>query len=200
MSRDLSSSLPDPVCGRWNDALRDLGMSDDEISAYFAQFSNISAAISAPRPAGRAATYPKDAARARVSHSPKPRGVHTMPQKEPDPLGTSEPLARDATPNTFEGFLNAQTAQSEKFQMASRYWLDRAREESKLALELYVKLAAAHSLSEAATAYQEWGSRHFELAAEDVSRIIANSQTLVEAGGRLLSGEWMGNARGNSGT
>lgn len=201
MSRNLSSSLRDPVCKWWNDALRDLGMSEDEISAYFARFSNISAVTGAPTASGQAASYSKEAG---PDIPQKPREHHAMLKNDVYSEGNSGP---DLTPNVFiaagkrniEESGEARPAQFEELQKESLYWLARAQTEAKLALELNVRLNAARSLSEAVTAYQEWGSRHIELAAEDAKRIIADSQMLVEAGGRLLSGNWMGSARVSSG-
>lgn len=195
MNRDLSS-LSDPVNGRRIEALRDLGMSDDEIGAYFARFSNLSMAISAPRRAGGGATAPKTPR--------KPRGAHTVLQKE---LGSEETFESPAL-NAFiaaerrniEEFVNAQMAQFEKFQSVSRYWLDRAQTEAKLALVVSAKLAAARSLSEAAAAFQEWASRQIQLAAEDANRMIADRQTLAQTGTRMLPGGWISSAEGSSST
>ena len=52
-------------------------------------------------------------------------------------------------------------------------------------------------MSEVAMAYQEWTSRHLDMATEDAKRIVADSQKLVETGARLLSNSWLTNGQGD---
>ena len=59
-----------------------------------------------------------------------------------------------------------QTERLEKLQEANRNWFDRMQAEVELASEFAAKLTMAHSIPEAATAYQEWTSRHMEMATE----------------------------------
>ena len=48
-------------------------------------------------------------------------------------------------------------------QRSNREWLDLMETERNLASELAAKLTSAHSLPDAATAYQEWVARRMEL-------------------------------------
>lgn len=89
-----------------------------------------------------------------------------------------------------------QTERLEKLQEANRSWFDRMQTEATLASEFVAKLTAAHSIPEVATAYQEWTSRHMEMAVEDAKRIFADCQTLAETGTRLLLNGWRGNGHG----
>ena len=59
--------------------------------------------------------------------------------------------------------------------------------EAALASELATKLTAVRSIPEVATAYQEWATRHMEMAAEDAKRIFTDAQKLAESGTQLLS-------------
>jgi len=91
-----------------------------------------------------------------------------------------------------------QAEQLEKLQEASRQWFDRVQSEATLTSEFAAKLTAARSIPEVATAYQDWASRHMEMAADDAKRIFANGQKLAETGARLLSHGWWPNGHGGS--
>jgi Phasin protein len=69
----------------------------------------------------------------------------------------------------------------------NRAWLARAQSGVTLASELVGKLAAARSLPEATSVYQECMTRQMELLAEDGRRIVADSEKLMRAGARLFS-------------
>ncbi len=58
----------------------------------------------------------------------------------------------------------AQAQQFEKLQEISQSWFNRMQSETTLASELAIKLTAARSVPEVATAYQEWATRHLERA------------------------------------
>jgi hypothetical protein len=53
------------------------------------------------------------------------------------------------------------------------------------------KLSAARSVPDAVAAYQEWLSEEMGARAEDVRRLMSNSQKLVDTSTRLLSNGWM---------
>ena len=82
-------------------------------------------------------------------------------------------------------------------QEINRHWIDRMQSEAKLASEFATKLTSARSMPEVAMAYQEWTSRHLDMATEDAKRIVADSQKLVETGARLLSNSWLTNGQGD---
>lgn len=98
----------------------------------------------------------------------------------------------------LEELVAIQTEQLEKLREVNRNWLDRAQSEATLTSEFTTKLTAARSIPEVATAYQEWASRHIEMAAEDTKRIFADSQKLAETGARLLISGWQSNGHGGS--
>jgi Phasin protein len=92
----------------------------------------------------------------------------------------------------------AQTQQFEKLRDISRNWFDRMQFEATLASELAARLTAVRSVPEVATAYQEWATRHMEMAAEDAKRILTDAQKLAETGAQLLSGGLRSNGHGIS--
>jgi hypothetical protein len=98
----------------------------------------------------------------------------------------------------LEDFVAMQAEQMEKLQEMNRSWLERMQSEATLASEFAAKLTAARSVPEVAAAYQEWATRHMEMAAEDGKRIFADAQKLAETGARLLSGGWQPNGHGGS--
>ena len=90
----------------------------------------------------------------------------------------------------FEEFAKAQTGQFDKFQETNRQWLDRVQAEANLASEFVSKLAAARSIPDAMTAYQEWGSRRFEMMAEDTRHLMDDTQEFMRSSARLLANGW----------
>jgi DNA repair exonuclease SbcCD ATPase subunit len=89
-----------------------------------------------------------------------------------------------------------QTELIERLQEANRNWFERAKLEANLASDLAAKLTAARSIPETATVFQEWNSRHTEMAAEDAKRPLAEGQKFMETGARLLSKHWRPNGAG----
>ena len=99
----------------------------------------------------------------------------------------------------FDELVAMQTERLEKLQELNRNWFDRMQAEVTLASEFAAKLTAARSIPEFATAYQDWASRHMEMAAEDAKRIFADSQKLAEMGTRLFfNGSRPGGREGGS--
>ncbi len=85
-----------------------------------------------------------------------------------------------------------QTQQMERMREIGGSWLTRMQSEVSMASELSARLAAARTLPDVASAYQEWITRHMEAAAEDGKRIMAAAQTLAETGAELFSRGWRG--------
>ena len=100
----------------------------------------------------------------------------------------------------FDELAAMQTERLEKLQEANRNWFDRMQAEVTLASEFAAKLTSARSIPEAATAYQEWASRHMEMAAEDAKRMFADGQKLAETGARLFFNGWRSNGHDGGGT
>ncbi len=89
-----------------------------------------------------------------------------------------------------EEYLNAQAGLVKMFEGMNREWADRVQSEANLASEFAAKLMAARSMPDALAAYQEWISQRLELMAEDSKHVLANTQKLMEAGGRWASTGW----------
>jgi len=96
----------------------------------------------------------------------------------------------------IEELFNAHTELVGRFEESNRQWFDRAASEANLASEFTAKLTAARSIPDALTAYHEWGSRRFELMAEDGKHLAADTQKFIAAGARLLATGWLPNGRG----
>ncbi len=96
----------------------------------------------------------------------------------------------------IEELFNANTDLVEKLEESNRQWFDRAQSEANLVSEFTSKLTAARSIPDALAACQEWGSRRFELMAEDGKHLAADTQKFMEAGARLLATGWLPNGRG----
>jgi hypothetical protein len=75
-------------------------------------------------------------------------------------------------------------------------WFNRMEVEARLASEIGAKLTAARSIPEVTAAYQEWTSRRMEMASEDVRRLVADTQKIMETGMRLLSNGWLRDGQG----
>jgi Phasin protein len=96
----------------------------------------------------------------------------------------------------IEDLVDLQTELLERLQETNRNWFDRVQAEVNLASQLATKLTAARSIPETATAYQEWGSRRMNMAAEDAQHLLADAQRFMETGARLLSNGWLSGSRG----
>jgi Phasin protein len=86
----------------------------------------------------------------------------------------------------MEEFVSAQTELFDIFQESNRQWVGRIQAEATLASELTSKLTAARSIPDAMSACQEWGSRRFEMMAEDTKHLLDDSQKFMQAGAHLL--------------
>jgi hypothetical protein len=96
------------------------------------------------------------------------------------------------TKKQIKAFTNAQSEALDNLQEISHQWLDRIQAETSLASELASKLATARSMPDAMAAYQEWGSRRFEMMAEDTKHLWDDTQKFVQASARLLQSQGAG--------
>jgi hypothetical protein len=71
----------------------------------------------------------------------------------------------------------------------NQQWLDRIQAEASLASELASKLTAARSVPDAITAYQNWGSRRFEMMAEDTKHLWDDTQKFIQVSARVLQSQ-----------
>jgi hypothetical protein len=122
-----------------------------------------------------------------------------MPQNEPQtqkaaPSTTKpgQPLAAFAETGKerAEQIFKLQAEFSKYLQEANKTWLARLQSEASLASQLASELAAARSIPETTTAWQHWTKRRIELFAEDSRRLLADTEKLMETGGRMLGNGW----------
>jgi hypothetical protein len=117
-----------------------------------------------------------------------------MAQKEPHGGRTETSLppnlmsagSAETGKQRVDEFTNAQTELLDKFQEANRQWLERLQQEANLASEFTSKLTAARSIPEATSACQEWTRRRFEMMGEDGKHFLADIQSFMETGARLM--------------
>ncbi len=100
----------------------------------------------------------------------------------------------------LEELFRAHAELVEKLEASNRQWFDRAESEANLASEFTSTLTAARSIPDALAACAQWGSRRFELMAEDGKHLAADTQKFMEAGARLLATGWLSNGRGGLNT
>ena len=83
--------------------------------------------------------------------------------------------------------LRMQTEIFDALQTISLDWVRSTTTETELALNLPNRLAGAHSIPEAMTAYQEWLSEWLTRCNEDGSRLVADGQNFTTTGIRCFS-------------
>jgi hypothetical protein len=83
----------------------------------------------------------------------------------------------------------------DRFQEASRSWLDHIQSETNLSAEFASKMTAVRSIPDAATVLLEWSNRHAEMATVDAKHVLADTRKIMEIGVRLLPGGWMFNTQ-----
>ncbi len=94
--------------------------------------------------------------------------------------------ALTAAQNQFEAFAQVQSELTRKATEINQYWVGRGQAEASLASEFTSKLATAHSIPDAMTAWQEWSLHRLERMAEDGKHLAADMQEVMKAGARLL--------------
>lgn len=91
----------------------------------------------------------------------------------------------------MEEFSSAQGDLFENVQDFNQQWLTRIETEAKVASEFASRLAAAKSVPDAMSAYQQWGSRHLEMMAEDGVHFMENAHKVIQLGAHLLTTGWL---------
>jgi hypothetical protein len=123
-------------------------------------------------------------------------GVSKMARRSEDaaaaPLNANFSDLADVGVRQLEAFAQAQTAFTQKIQEANANWLKRLQTEGALASELGTKLTGARTFPEAAAAWQDWISRHVELANEDAKRVAGDTQEFLKTGALAFTGGWGG--------
>lgn len=90
----------------------------------------------------------------------------------------------------IEELANAQTELFKELQEANQHWLDCIQAETNLVSEFASKLTAARSIPDAMVTCQEWGSRQFQIIADDTMHLASDAQKLMQIGARILSTGW----------
>ncbi|HEY4738565.1 MAG TPA: phasin family protein [Xanthobacteraceae bacterium] len=67
----------------------------------------------------------------------------------------------------------------------NEHWFARAKSEAEFAAAMANKLAAARSMPDMTTIYQDWFGQRMQRCVEDSNHVIADVQKLMRTGGRL---------------
>jgi len=87
----------------------------------------------------------------------------------------------------FKELADAQTELFEQFQEVNKRWLDRAQAEANLASEFVSKLLSARSIPDAMSACQDWGTRRFEMVADDAKHVLDDTQKFMQTSAHALA-------------
>jgi hypothetical protein len=82
---------------------------------------------------------------------------------------------------SVEEFAKAQAELFGTLQKTHRHWFDRIQSEAKLASEFADRATSARSIPDAVAVCQEWTSLRFEMMAADGTRLLTDSQKIMEA-------------------
>ena len=88
--------------------------------------------------------------------------------------------------------LEAQNQFLKTLEEMSREAMACASAEVERGLKFSKKLSAAHSVSDAVAAYQEWLSEEMSARTEDARRFISNGQAIMSTGSKAFSNGWSG--------
>jgi hypothetical protein len=88
--------------------------------------------------------------------------------------------------------LHAQNQLLQTLEEMSRDAMACATAEIERGLKLSKKLSAAHSVSDAVAAYQEWLSEEMNARSEDARRLMSTGQTFMTASSKAFSNGWSG--------
>jgi Phasin protein len=113
----------------------------------------------------------------------EPHGGRTETSLPPN-LMSAEPA--ETVKQRVDEFGKAQTELLDKFQEANRQWLERMQREAELTSEFASKLTAARSIPETMSAWQEWTRQRLEMMGEDGKHLLADMQSFMETGARLM--------------
>lgn len=87
----------------------------------------------------------------------------------------------------------AQKELLDALEQINEHWFARAKLEAELATAMANKLAAARSMPDMTTVYQDWFNQRMQRCVEDSNHVFADVQKLIRTGGRLAEN---GNGRG----
>ena len=98
----------------------------------------------------------------------------------------------DAEKKIGDAALDAQSQFLKTFEEMSREAMACAAAEIERGLKLSKKLSAAHSVSDAVTAYQEWLSEEMSARSEDARRLMTSGQSFMTTSSKAFSNGWSG--------
>ena len=98
----------------------------------------------------------------------------------------------DAGKKIGDAALEAQSQFIKTLEEMSREAMACATAEIERGLKLSKKLSAAHSVSDAVAAYQEWLSEEMSARSEDARRFMSNSQSFMSTSSKAFTNGWSG--------
>ena len=123
------------------------------------------------------------------AHRPDKFANHVLSETIQSQFAETSKKLGDATIHAQNEFFRA-------IEEMSRDAVTCATAEVEHGLKLSKKLNAAHSVTDAVAAYQEWLSEEISARADDARRFMANSQRIMDTGARLFSNGWSSVAAG----
>jgi hypothetical protein len=103
---------------------------------------------------------------------------------------TAQKQIGDAEKRVGDAALEAQNHFLKTLEEMTRDAFACATAEVERGLKLSKKLSAAHSVTDAVAAYQEWLSEEMNARSEDAHRLMSTGQTFMTASSKALSNGW----------
>jgi hypothetical protein len=139
-----------------------------------------------PQDNPRTETSRPETGRHETSRTEHQRGASARSeQMRGENMAAAEPFTAqigDMRKRSINAGLRMQTEMLDVLQTISRDWVRCTTSEAELALSLPNRLAGAHSIPEAMTAYQEWLSEWLAKCNEDGRRLVADGQKFIATG------------------
>jgi len=105
---------------------------------------------------------------------------------------TAQKQIGDAEKKIGDAALEAQSQFIKTLEEMSREAMACATAEIERGLKLSKKLSAAHSVTDAVAAYQEWLSEEMSARSEDARRFMSNSQSFMSTSSKAFTNGWSG--------
>jgi len=134
---------------------------------------------------------PQDTPRTETHRTEQPRGGSARSeQMRGENTAAAETFTvriGDMSKRSIHAGLRMQTEMLNALQVISHDWMTCATSEAELAFKLPNRLAAARTVPEAVTAYQQWLNEWVTMCNEDGRRLIADGQRFMTSGVRGLT-------------
>jgi hypothetical protein len=85
-----------------------------------------------------------------------------------------------------EEFVDAQKDLLDDLMQTNWKWIDRFQSETQLASEFFTKVAAARTIPDALSVFQEWTSRRIGMMVDDGEQFAADTRKFLERGAHLV--------------